>query len=106
VEFLGNPDYPRGCLSIQGALACGSDGEAAKQAMTQYRKRGELVLKKRVQQAQKDGELDSSVNAADYARYLSTIVNGLGIAAANGATKLELHRIVDINLLQMGYTPL
>ena len=103
VEFLATPSNPRGCLSIQGALACGTDAEPAKQAMIEYRKRGEAALKKRVQQAQKDGELDSGINPGDYARYLSTIVNGLGIHAANGATRSELHRIVDINLRQMGY---
>jgi AcrR family transcriptional regulator len=102
VEFLGNPDYPRGCLSIQGALASSIEAEPVKRAMIAYRKRGEAALKKRVQQAQQSGELDRSINPSDYARYLSTIVNGLGVAAANGVTKAELHRIVDINLQQMG----
>ena len=103
VEFLGDPRNPRGCLSIQGALACGTEAEPAKQLMIEYRKRGEGALRARVQQAQRDGELDGNMNAGDYARYLSTIVNGLSVHAANGATKAELLRIVDINLQQMGY---
>ena len=103
VEFLSNPGNPRGCLSIQGALACGTDAEPVKEAMIEWRKRGEANLTKRVQQAQADGELDRSINAASYARFLTTIVNGLGIHAVNGATKPELNGIVEINLKLMGY---
>ncbi len=98
VEFLSTPGNPRGCLSIQGALACGTDAEPIKQALIEWRRRGESALKKRLQQAQRSGELGSDLNPADFARYISALMAGLGIQAANRATKAEMTRIVDIAL--------
>jgi hypothetical protein len=102
-DFLSNPDNPRGCFSVQAALACGTDAESVKEAMIEFRKHGDAAVKKRLQQAQRDGELDTGVNPADFSRYLGTLVQGLGIQAANGATKAELHRLVDLALRFMGY---
>jgi AcrR family transcriptional regulator len=96
VEFLASPGNPRGCLSIQGALACGSEAEPAKLAMTEWRQAGEAALKKRLQQAKREGEMSSDSFPADLARYLSTVMAGLGVQAVNGATKAEMKRIADL----------
>src|SRR6201997_1037885 len=97
-EFLSTPDNPRGCLSIQGALACGTDAEHVKLSMIDWRKSGEAALKKRLQQAQSAGELPAEIQPADFARYLSSIMAGLGVQAANGATRTELRRVAEISL--------
>ncbi len=70
VEFLASPGNPKGCLFVQGALACGSEAEPVKQTMIQWRRRGEAALKKRLQQAQGDGDLTGKMNPDDFARYL------------------------------------
>lgn len=98
VNFLSQPDQPRGCLLIQGALACGDDAEPIKKAVTIGRKSGEDALRKRMIKAQREGELANEVNAADFARFFSTVMNGLAIQAANGATRDEMKRIADIAL--------
>src|ERR1700747_15051 len=97
-EFLSTPDNPRGCLSIQGALAVGTDAEHVKLSMIDWRKSGEAALKKRLQQAQSEGELPAEIQPADFARYLSSIMAGLGVHAANGATRAELQRVAEIAL--------
>jgi AcrR family transcriptional regulator len=97
-EFLSIPDNPRGCLLIQGALACGTDAERVKLAMIDWRKSGEAVLEKRLQQAQSEGELPVEIQPADFARYLSSVMAGLGVQAANGATRTELRRVAEIAL--------
>src|ERR1700745_2732451 len=97
-EFLSTPDNPRGCLLIQGALACGTDAEHVKLSMIDWRKSGEAALKKRLQQAQSEGELPTEIQPADFARYLSSIMAGLGVQAANGATRTELRRVAEIAL--------
>src|SRR6201982_2081434 len=89
-EFLSIPDNPRGCLSIQGALACGTDAEHVKLSMIDWRKRGEAALKKRLQQARSEGELPAEIRPADFARYLSSVMAGLGVQAANRATRTEV----------------
>jgi AcrR family transcriptional regulator len=97
-EFLSIPDNPRGCLLIQGALACGTEAEHVKLAMVDWRKGGETALKKRLQRAQSEGELPSEIQPGDFARYLSSIMAGLGVQAANGATRTELRRVAEIAL--------
>ena len=97
-EFLSIPGNPRGCLSIQGALACGRDAEPIKLAIIDWRKSGEAALKKRLQQAQSEGELPAEIQPADFARYLSTVMAGLGVQAAYGATRAELRCVAEIAL--------
>src|ERR1700756_3478970 len=97
-EFLSRPDNPRGCLSIQGALACGTDAEQVKLAMIDWRKSGEAALKKRLQQAQSEGELPAQIHPAHFARYLSALMAGLSVQATNGATRADLRRVAEIAL--------
>ena len=97
-DFLSRPGNPRGCLLIQGALACGTDADPVKQAMIELRKSGEAAIKRRLQQAQSEGELPAEIQPADFARYLSSVMAGLCIQAANGATKAELRRAAEIAL--------
>jgi AcrR family transcriptional regulator len=97
-EFLSIPGNPRGCLLIQGALACGTDAEPVKQTMIEWRKSGEAALRKRLQRAQSEGELPAEIQPADFARYLSSVMAGLCIQAVNGATRAELRRAAEIAL--------
>ena len=97
-EFLSTPGNPRGCLSVQGALACGTDAEPVKQAIIDWRKSGEAALKKRLQLAQSEGELPTEIEPADFARYLSSVIAGLGVQAAYGATRVQLRRVAEIAL--------
>jgi AcrR family transcriptional regulator len=95
-EFLSLPENPRGCLLIQGALACGTNAEPVKQAMIDWRKNGEADLKKRLLQAQFEGQLPRAIQPADFARYVSAVMAGLAVQAVNGATRTELRRVAEI----------
>jgi AcrR family transcriptional regulator len=103
LELLTDPSHPRGCLSVQGALACGSDAEPVKQAMIEWRKRGEFELQKRLQRARTEEDLTKDVNPGDLARYISTMLTGLGVQAANGSTRAEMTRVVDLALRSMPF---
>jgi AcrR family transcriptional regulator len=103
LELLTDPSHPRGCLSVQGALACGSDAEPVKQAMIEWRKQGESGIQKRLQRARAEGDLAKDVNPGDLARYISTVLTGLGVQAANGSTKTEMARVVDLALRSMPF---
>ncbi len=98
VNSLSIPGNPKGCLSIHGALACGTDCELVTQVMVKWRRSNENLIKERIQRAQREGELGREVNAADYARYIATIMMGIGIQAVNGAGRAELSRTVDMAL--------
>jgi AcrR family transcriptional regulator len=103
LELLTDPSHPRGCLSVQGALACGSPAAPMKQAMIEWRKQGEAEIQKRLQRARREGDLAKDVDPGDLARYISTVVTGLGIQSANGATRAEMTRLVDMALRSMPF---
>ena len=98
VKFLADSTHPRGCLSLQGGLACGSSAEPVKQAMIDWRKSGLSQIQKRMQQAHDEGDLAKDVDPQDIARYVSIVMDGLGVQSANGATRMEMNRAVNMAL--------
>jgi hypothetical protein len=60
-------------------------------------------MSERFLQARKSGDLSKDVNIDDYTRYLSSILAGLSIQAANGSTKAELKRTAKMALRHLGY---
>lgn len=98
LAMLTDPSHPRGCLFLQGGLACGSGSESVKQALIGWRRSGEAAIKNRMKRARKDGDLAPNVDPRDLARYVSIVMTGLGVQAANGATKSEMTRAVKLAL--------
>jgi hypothetical protein len=103
VDFLSTPGNPNGCLSVHGALATGPEGDPVKQWLIQGRKQGEAMVKRRFEQAKEAGELPADTDPGAYARYLETLIQGLGVQGASGATKAEMNKMVDLALKFMGY---
>ena len=71
--------------------------------MREIRKQNEVAMRERLLQARKGGELSKDINVDDYTRYLSSIIAGLSIQAANGSTKVELKRTAQMALRHLGY---
>jgi AcrR family transcriptional regulator len=93
-----NPRTPPGCLTIQGGLASGPDADVIRDELTARRRAGEAALRARLEQARKDGDLPSDADAADLARYVSTIAQGIAVQAVGGATRRQLDRVIEIAL--------
>ena len=93
-----NPGTPPGCLTVQGALACGPDAETTRAELTARRLAGEALLRARLERARREGDLARDANPADLARYISTIAQGLAVQAAGGASRKQLNRVVDVAL--------
>ncbi|MFD3457667.1 TetR/AcrR family transcriptional regulator [Streptomyces sp. NPDC058691] len=91
-----DPGHPRGCITVQGALACSPGAEAARDELTARRAAGEAALRERLQQAAKSGELPAGSDPEGLARYFATIYQGVAVQAASGATREQLHQIVDM----------
>lgn len=103
VAFLTTPGHPPTCMTLAGAVGCSVDASAARDIMTELRKQNEMAMKRRFLQARKSGELSKDINIDDYTRYLSSILAGLSIQAANGSTKAELKRTAQMALRHLGY---
>jgi AcrR family transcriptional regulator len=103
VAFLTTPGHPPACMTLAGAMGCSVDAAPARDLMTEIRKQNEVAMKERFLKARKSGELSKDINVDDYTRYLSSILAGLSIQAANGSTKAELKRTSQMALRYLGY---
>jgi AcrR family transcriptional regulator len=89
---------PGGCLTVQGALACGAAGDSIRQELAAYRAAGEAALCRRFQHAKSEGDLPATMNPTDLARYVATIIFGMAVQAAGGATRDKLQSVVEMAL--------
>ncbi len=105
VGFLTAPGHPPTCMTLAGAMGCSTDATPARDLMTEVRKQNEVAIRERLLQARRSGELSKDINVGDYARYLSAILAGLSIQAANGSTKAELKRTARMARQHLGYRP-
>ena len=103
VAFLTTPGHPPTCMTLAGAVGCSLDASPARDLMTEIRKQNQVALRQRLLKARKSGELSKDIDLDDYTRYLSTIIAGLSIQAANGSTKAELNRTAQMALRHLGY---
>jgi AcrR family transcriptional regulator len=89
---------PGGCLMVQGALACGEAADSIRKELIASRAAGEAALRRRLQRAKSDGDLPATVNPADLARYVATVIYGMAVQAAGGASRGELQHVVEMTL--------
>ncbi len=86
---------PPGCLLVQSGSCSDS---AIPEEVARHRAEKEQTLRKRFEQAKKDGDLPKSADPATLARYLSAMANGICMQAAAGATPAELRDIAQMAL--------
>jgi len=98
VEVQTGANDPKGCLMVQGALACGESAACIRDEIAAKRKEGETVIRKRFERARAEGDLAAEVKPADLARFVTTQIFGMAVHAAGGATRAELKRVVDVAL--------
>lgn len=92
------PDCPQGCLSLQGGLAMGEASEPARQQLADWRRTGEVGLRVRFERAQAEGDLPEDVDAGDLAKFVAVIAQGISVQAADGVSREQLHRMVELAL--------
>jgi len=103
IAFLTTPGHPPTCMTLAGAVGCSLEATPARDLMTEIRKQNQVAIRERLLKARKSGELPKDTDVDDYTRYLSTILAGLSIQAANGSTRAELKRTAQMALRHLGY---
>jgi AcrR family transcriptional regulator len=96
IALLSDPKNPGGCLMVQGALACGEAAESIRQALVTRRAAGLDLIRKRLEQAKRAGDLPPNTDCTDLARYVTTVIQGLGVQAAGGATRKQLESVAEM----------
>jgi AcrR family transcriptional regulator len=100
--FLGtarmgdDPRIPAGCLMVQGALACG-DASVRKEVAAR-RAASEAALRRRFQRAKREGDLPKNADPGELAGYVMTVVRGMAVQSAGGASSDQLRRVAQIAL--------
>ena len=97
-DAVTDPDHPPGCLAVQGALSCGDAAESIKQELMSRRANGEEDLRRRFDRAIAEGDLPAGSDAADLARYISAILQGMAVQAAGGTSREQLRKIAEMAL--------
>ena len=97
-EFLTEGRSRRGCMTIQAALASGVEGEPIRRKLIALRVEEQDALRRRFERAKSEGDLPNDADAADLARLITALYQGMTVQAINGASREDLLRLSDTAL--------
>jgi AcrR family transcriptional regulator len=93
IDVVTDPRNPRGCLMVQGALACGDAAESVRKELVSRRSAGVAAIRARFERAVSEGDLPADSDPADLARYIMAVMHGIAVQAAGGASRAELQGV-------------
>lgn len=97
-EFLTEGRSRRGCMTIQAALAGGVEGEPIRRKLIALRVKEQDALRRRFERAKSEGDLPNDADAADLARLITALFQGMTVQAINGASREDLLRLSETAL--------
>jgi AcrR family transcriptional regulator len=97
-DAMADPHNPRGCLYVQSALASGKEGDSIRRELISRRAAGEAEICRRLKRAKAEGDLPPDCNPADLTRFIATVLRGMAVQAAGGATRAQLQRVAETAL--------
>lgn len=86
----------RGCLLVQGALACGNEADPIRRELASRRAAVERAWRERFARAVEEGDLPTGTKPTALAKYVATFQQGLAVQLASGADSRELLRAIDV----------
>lgn len=105
IEMVMEPGHPDGCLLVQGALASGPASEWVRHELSRRRAGAEAAVRHRLQRAVDEADLPPTIDPDRLARYLITVLWGMSVQAAGGATREQLLDISFHALRSLPPTP-
>ena len=84
---------PGGCLTVNGAIACGDEAEPVRQGLNAHRRAGVALLRRRFEQAKLQHDLPKDSDPAALARFVAAVVYGMAVLASGGASRKELKQV-------------
>ena len=89
-----DPSHPRGCLTVHGALACSNEAEPIRRELIAWRQGMESDIRERLARARAEGDLPRDADPAALARYLVTVLQGMAVQAAGGASRKQMQAVI------------
>ncbi len=93
-ETLTGKSNPPGCLLVQGIAGAGDHAQCIRDALAEKRAANEKLIRERLKRAKVGGELPAAADPAALARFVSTVMHGMAVQAAGGASRKELMAVV------------
>jgi AcrR family transcriptional regulator len=95
VATLTEAGEPRGCLIVQGAIACSPSSDDVQKWLHELRLETHRSLAKRLKRGVADGDVPPGTDVAALASFFTTVIHGLAIQARDGASRASLLAAVD-----------
>src|SRR5689334_11775208 len=96
IDMVMNAKHPDGCLLVHGALVSGPESDTVRKELSLRRAGAEALIRKRFEQAKRDGDLPRRVDTRKLARFVATVIWGMSVQAAGGASRTELKTIAEM----------
>ena len=93
-----DPDTPAGCLAILGTTYCAEDSSPIGKILIAFRLAGHAAIRERFERARAEGDLPANADPKALTHYLGTVVCGMAVLAASGATREELERVIELTM--------
>jgi AcrR family transcriptional regulator len=97
-NMAGDPRAPAGCLVVQGALACGDAAGSVRKEIAARRTAAKFALRRRLRQAKREGDLPPNADPGELSHYVMTVLHGMAVQGADGASRDQLRRVAQIAL--------
>ena len=98
VGFTG-ADTPPGCLLASSAISCSDSAVEVKEELAARRRAIEVLLKRRIVQAVRSGEMPEKSDADALAGHTMAVIQGMSTLARDGAKRQKLLRLADTAML-------
>lgn len=98
VDFLTDECTPHGCLLVRSSMSCSAAADSIKRDLAAKRATGEVAMAMRLNEAKRAGEMPADLDPAEFARYIMTVLEGMSVQAASGATREDLRKTAAMAL--------
>lgn len=95
----------RGCLLVGAALTCSAAAESVRKQLVDRRADNERLVRERIARGIAEGDVPADADAEALARFVTTLMQGLSVHAAAGATRAQQLAVVDVAMQAWPATP-
>jgi AcrR family transcriptional regulator len=86
---------PRGCLLVQGAIACSPSSKAVERYLHELRLKTHRTVTRRLKAGLAAGDVPPGTDIAAVSSFYTTLIHGLSIQARDGASRTSLMAAVE-----------
>ena len=98
LELMSQPGNPQGCLMVHGALTGGKATSKVRRIMAEHHAQAEDGLRRRLRRAVSEGDLPANADPDTLTRFVVTVIQGMSVQAANGASRAQLEKVARQSL--------